>query len=706
MPYGQGYGQQRGYGGTGRSSYQYRQATPSQYESFFNPVPIEFLQRSIEKSQGQYDQAFAGALAAKEAALQQEVGLNDVVRQNEIIESGMQDMDALADQYGGDYGKAAKGIARKITEIRADPFWKSAAHLKEQQQLQQKYQLENPNAYIKNDVLSQSAYDPKTGRVRSSEELTFGGIQRSDYATSIEKQFADLKGDEVAIALQKAGKDAEGFLKYGSVTDLTDSDIRGAASEGVGAFLENNRDYVSIGLDQGKDMETIRAEAGQLIYEQIKDKKNRAEDVRYVRDPTVAQAKAGSGGTGGRRGLIFGNYAPEVQMTVDRPDVKRKQLEEMNNRIQALPEGSNERINLENEQKAMHGRVNTVIDAVLQNPTDYGVSIDGLMNEYKKFYNNPFNIDVGPEKTRGEIEQEFKDHLRNGTNPETSRYVGQATGSIVGEQGERTAGAAGGAPAVVDPMLGTLREMRKAMNKAIRDEKGITLNSNVLTGTSGDQKIDTVVQDYNDVAKKHLHETISSWSISDSGHQLDTYIAKNYGRKKNEKNRRDPKLDQVSMMDTPINGKLGFQLIIKNAAGEDLETIVISPDNQQFAKGNFETAARDIYDLGVQTGNDQYLGQAEAMIVNSQIRPVVQEANIESNTSGEIQTEQMLGQNIQFERAGTPDNPYFLLYTEDEDGNKTYRESGGQPLQLADEESISQEIYRIAQRQAAANVTQ
>ena len=74
MPNRRGYPQR---GGSYQSNYQYQQPTASQYESFFNPIPIDFLQQNLQQHQGRYDQAFAGALAAKEAALQESIALGD-----------------------------------------------------------------------------------------------------------------------------------------------------------------------------------------------------------------------------------------------------------------------------------------------------------------------------------------------------------------------------------------------------------------------------------------------------------------------------------------------------------------------------------------------------------------------------------------------------------------------------------------------------
>ena len=57
MPNGHGgYGGfERGGGRAYRSNYQYQQPQAFQYESFFDPIPLDFLERQLGKKQEQYD---------------------------------------------------------------------------------------------------------------------------------------------------------------------------------------------------------------------------------------------------------------------------------------------------------------------------------------------------------------------------------------------------------------------------------------------------------------------------------------------------------------------------------------------------------------------------------------------------------------------------------------------------------------------------
>ena len=280
MPNRRGYPQRGGYGGGYQSNYQYQQPAAAQYESFFNPIPIDFLQQNLQQHQGRYDQAFAGALAAKEAALQESIALGDTAYRSQLIDSSMKDMDKIAqEKYGGDYGRAAKDISREVTNLRADPFWNSSKHLKEQQALQQKFMLENPDAHLYQDVRNIGAYDPETQQIRGEEQLTFQAGKKGDWQGSVEKQFADIKGTQLFNALQKSN--VPGYFENVTIKDLKAEDLRTLLDDNpqmVEASITNNPDFERSGLEiRGEDKAGVREEAKDFILGNILDKPFREE---------------------------------------------------------------------------------------------------------------------------------------------------------------------------------------------------------------------------------------------------------------------------------------------------------------------------------------------------------------------------------------------------------------------------------------------
>ena len=128
-----GYGYQQGYS---RSNYQYQQPNVQQYQSFFDPIPLEFLQDQLGQRQGKYDTAYAGALAAKETMASQQAALQDLGSKNQIIGDVMGNIDkTIEEKYGGDWGRGAKEIARMVSSARQNPFWETKNNLRKRDRL-------------------------------------------------------------------------------------------------------------------------------------------------------------------------------------------------------------------------------------------------------------------------------------------------------------------------------------------------------------------------------------------------------------------------------------------------------------------------------------------------------------------------------------------------------------------------------------------
>jgi hypothetical protein len=268
MPY-RGQSQQRGGGGYG--GYRYQQATPSQYESFFNPVPIEFMQERIERRQGAYDTAFAGILESKEKFLQEQVALNDVQRRDQLIQGTLEDIDNVVyDKFGGDYGRAAKDIGKQILKTRGDEFWAKSKFLSEQQTAEREFINEKGSqGYIYNSALGRSTFDPETGQYASAQDLTFRGEELSDYAASIQKQFAGMDGSTINAIMQQSGMGGVGqFTSWEGITG-PQLDTLASNPDVINAFLATNQDFVNTRKHQGMKMEQIMQEASSLIKGEI-----------------------------------------------------------------------------------------------------------------------------------------------------------------------------------------------------------------------------------------------------------------------------------------------------------------------------------------------------------------------------------------------------------------------------------------------------
>jgi len=294
MPNGHGgYGGfERGGGRAYRSNYQYQQPQAFQYESFFDPIPLDFLERQLGKKQEQYDTAYSGVLQAKEAAIQQEVAIGDVQDQMNLVSKSMKDLDTIAEQYGGNWARAAKDAAKEITNLRMNPFWKTSKHLSEQQTIQQKWELEHPNSHIYQNVMDQTTIDPDTGRVRTPEELTFEGQERGDYAKAGEQVVGEIVGDSGTGGLNIAGY---GYLSYTDALNLTKDDIDVMLEENpemIKTFLELVPDYkesrmrLQEGMTEGKVDDEARDFLAGLAYQKIRSQSQ----TKFVQDWQAKQA--------------------------------------------------------------------------------------------------------------------------------------------------------------------------------------------------------------------------------------------------------------------------------------------------------------------------------------------------------------------------------------------------------------------------------
>ena len=155
------------FGGSGVSAYQ--GPTNIQSQSFFNPIPIDTMTAELDRRQDAFDIGYAGALAQKDALNQEQVGLDDLESKNSIIKEGMQNIDTLVqDQYGGDWGRAAKAVAGQVTAIRGHKFWNAQKEVEKRRVEARDFKIKNPNAFIFNDPSNLSTLDEQ-GNVRGQD---------------------------------------------------------------------------------------------------------------------------------------------------------------------------------------------------------------------------------------------------------------------------------------------------------------------------------------------------------------------------------------------------------------------------------------------------------------------------------------------------------------------------------------------------------
>ncbi len=211
------------------NAYRYNQPTMSQYQSFFDPIPIEFLQQELDKRQGRYDAAYAGSLAARDELSNVQVDLADLASKNQIISQGIGDIDKLVEEkYGGDWGRASKEVARSVSNLRANPFWNAQAEAQKQRDIAQELKIKyGNNAVIFNDPSNLSVLDDQ-GRVRDFSQFQPDIVEKGDWLKTSRELLAGLTPDQIPIKLTEA---EYGYLRSGNIKKIDEDKLNAIISD-------------------------------------------------------------------------------------------------------------------------------------------------------------------------------------------------------------------------------------------------------------------------------------------------------------------------------------------------------------------------------------------------------------------------------------------------------------------------------------------
>lgn len=204
--------------------YRYNQPSIPQYESFFDPIPLEFLQRNLEKYQEKYDIGYQTALAAKDYYGGIEVADSDIDNKNRLVSHFVDKIDTtVREKYGGDWGRASKDVARMVTDIRMHKFWDTTKILKERQEEARKLKTQyGSEALVFDDLTGRGSIDPETGEVVSPDQFQYDIRQRGNWAENIDKILARIKANRNVEGLTEADYE---YLENKSVTELSEEMI-------------------------------------------------------------------------------------------------------------------------------------------------------------------------------------------------------------------------------------------------------------------------------------------------------------------------------------------------------------------------------------------------------------------------------------------------------------------------------------------------
>ena len=302
MPRQQAY--RGGYGGGYQPAFQYdnRQPAAFQYQSFFDPTRAGDFIQSSQQAGAEYDISYTGALAAQDELAQNLVGMQDVAAKNKLLNESISEMNTLVDKHGGDYGRAAKDIAAKVTQVRSNPFWNTAKEADRMRKMAEELKIKYPNAYIFNDPTKKSVVDEE-GNLRGYDEFQPDIVPEGDYNKTAREIMSMVKADAGSFGLSPVeARGLEHFLQTGSTEEISEEKIREIASKPevqqlfLGRHSEIKRAVSELDEVQQRQHGLYGKTAEDFAYEQLVGAGlpmvHRKTDLRYVQDSlAVAGAK-------------------------------------------------------------------------------------------------------------------------------------------------------------------------------------------------------------------------------------------------------------------------------------------------------------------------------------------------------------------------------------------------------------------------------
>lgn len=199
------------------------------YTPQFIQSDIGAIQKRFADMQSQYDLGYQQSLEAEDAfSAIPTITAEDAAIKEDVLGGFKNRVQGIVDEYGGDYGAAAKRLAKEIISTKSNPFF-TAAMLKAQRAEEQRKLASQPGAIILKDVTKTPLRDAQ-GNYVTADQLDYNVTTRDAIRRELGLAYADL-----------AKKVTEG--NYQSVKGipwlLQKAVTRGITQEEVPAVAEN-----------------------------------------------------------------------------------------------------------------------------------------------------------------------------------------------------------------------------------------------------------------------------------------------------------------------------------------------------------------------------------------------------------------------------------------------------------------------------------
>ena len=210
-----------------------------EYRPQFIQSDIGAMQKKFDDLQQAYDQSYMGTLSAEDQYNQLEVNPVDIALKNEIIQGFRDRTQAIVDKYGGDWGAAAKQLAREVVKTKQDPFFQLASRrnqlAEEQRKLKQQY---GPDAIVLKDI-SKTQLRDKEGKYISPDELGYEVLHRGQFKEMMNRELGHLAKD-VREGQFRVSKNTPWQMERDIITGITEDEVIGVAQQGY-ALLKKQR---------------------------------------------------------------------------------------------------------------------------------------------------------------------------------------------------------------------------------------------------------------------------------------------------------------------------------------------------------------------------------------------------------------------------------------------------------------------------------
>lgn len=210
-----------------------------EYRPQFIQSDIGAMQRKFDDMQQAYDQSYMGSLSAEDQFNQLEVNPVDIGLKNEIIGGFRNKVQSIVDKYGGDWGAAAKQLAREVVKTKQDPFFQLASKrnqlAEEQRRLKQQY---GPDAIVTADI-NKVALKDSEGKYIDPSQLQYEVLHRGQFKEMLNKELGHL-AKNVTEGQFVASKNIPWQMERKITTGITANDIPSVAKQGYDLIKKQN----------------------------------------------------------------------------------------------------------------------------------------------------------------------------------------------------------------------------------------------------------------------------------------------------------------------------------------------------------------------------------------------------------------------------------------------------------------------------------